>query len=126
MPRGAAPDNGSAMAWTQACGPCSGGCCLNQKELVLSAGGNCVLVPAANVAVEVLDGECLAYHPQHARAIYLNPSAALVWGLCDGVRSADEICRMVRDGYPDAPTNLIDEVIATLAQLEEYGLLVRA
>lgn len=95
-------------------------------EVVLSAAENCVLGPAANVAVEVLDGECLAYHPEHARAIYLNPSAALILGLCDGVRSADEICRMVRDGYPDAPASLINEVIATLAQLEEYGLLVRA
>ena len=92
----------------------------------MSAGENRVLVPAANVAVEVLDGECLAYHPQHARAIYLNPSAALIWGLCDGVRSTDDICRMVRDGYPNAPASLFDEVIATLAQLEEYGLLVRA
>jgi len=86
---------------------------------------NRVLAPAADVAVDVLDGECLAYHPQHARAIYLNPSAALILGLCDGVRSTEEICRMVREGYPEAPATLMDEVIGTLAQLEEYGLLVR-
>lgn len=83
-----------------------------------------VLAPAAGVVVEVIDGECLVYHPQRTRAFYLNPSAALVWGLCDGVRSAAEICQMIRQGYPDAPASLPHEVIATLAQLEECSLLV--
>jgi hypothetical protein len=92
----------------------------------LGLADNRVLAPAADVAVEVLDGECLAYHPRYPRAIYLNPSAALIFGLCDGVRTTDELCQMVREGYPDAPATLMDEVVGTLAQLEEYGILVRA
>ena len=83
-----------------------------------------VLAPAAGVQVEVVDGECLVFHPEHARAVYLNPTAALVWGLCDGVRPVKEICRMIREGYPDAPGNLGDEVITELAQLEECRVLV--
>lgn len=80
--------------------------------------------PAAGVAVEVIGEECLAYHPQHTRAVYLNPSAALIWGLCDGRRSVPEICRMIQDAYPDTAASLPDEIAATLARLEEYGLLV--
>jgi hypothetical protein len=38
-------------------------------------------VPAADVEIEVVDGEVLLYHPQQTRAIYLNPTAAVVWGL---------------------------------------------
>ena len=50
-------------------------------------------VPAAGVEMEVVEGEVLLYHPQQTRAVYLNPTAAVVWGLCDGSRS-------VRGDYP--------------------------
>jgi hypothetical protein len=89
----------------------------------LKAAPHRVPVPATGVAVEVIEEECLAYHPEHPRVFYLNASAALIWGLCDGVRPTDEICRMIQEGYPDAPENLPDEVLATLSQLEEYGLV---
>ena len=85
-----------------------------------------ILAPASGVAREVLEGECLVCHPRDMRVFHLNPSATLIWGLCDGVRPADDICQMIRQGYPDAPANLLDVVMATLAQFEEYGLLVRA
>ncbi|MGA2126589.1 MAG: PqqD family protein [Xanthobacteraceae bacterium] len=88
------------------------------------AGANRLLAPAPDVEVEVIEGECLAYHPRHARAVYLNASAALIWGLCNGARSEREICRMIQDGYPDAPATLPDDVAVALAQLEGYGLLV--
>jgi hypothetical protein len=82
-------------------------------------------VPAAvpGLQIEIVEGECLVYHPQHTRAIYLNASAALVLGLCNGTRTAHEISQMIRDGYPEAQT---DEVLSTLAQLEEYGVVVVA
>jgi hypothetical protein len=83
-----------------------------------------VLMPPAGVFVEVIEGECLACHPKHTRAFYLNSSAALVWGLCDGVRSTEEICQMIQQGYPEAPASLRGEVAETLLQLEECGLLV--
>jgi hypothetical protein len=83
-----------------------------------------VLVPAPGLAIEVLEGECVAFQPKETRAFYLNATAALVLGLCDGVRSTDEICQMIRDGYPEAPPSLEDEVIGVVAELEEYGLLV--
>jgi hypothetical protein len=92
--------------------------------VVLSAAAHRVLAPTAGVFVEVIEGECLAYHPRHTRAFYLNQSAALIWGLCDGVRSTDDVCQMIQQGYPDAPASLRDDVTATLAQLEECGLLV--
>jgi len=33
------------------------------------------LAPVSDVEVEVIEGECLAYHPQHERAVYLNAGA---------------------------------------------------
>lgn len=85
-----------------------------------------VLMPAPDVAGEVLDGEYLVYHPRRTRAYYFNGSAAVILGLCDGVRSIKDICEMIRGAYPDAPSSLQEEVLATLAELEGYGLVVQA
>ncbi|MPZ37430.1 MAG: PqqD family peptide modification chaperone [Rhizobiales bacterium] len=93
-------------------------------EGVLKGTDHRVLAPAAGVFIEVIEGECLACHPEHTRAFYLNPSAALIWGLCDGIRSTDVICQMIQQGYPEAPTSLCDDVGETLVRLEECGLLV--
>jgi hypothetical protein len=84
-----------------------------------------ILKPASGLVIEVLDGECLVYHPQQTRAFYLNKSAALILGLCDGMRDADEISKLICDGYPEGSTSLLAEVTAAMSQLEEYGLLVR-
>ncbi len=80
--------------------------------------------PVGNVESEVIDGEVLLYHPQQTRAVYLNPTAAVVWGLCDGERSIREIIRAIDETYPDAGVDLKEDVLATLKQLQESGVLV--
>ncbi len=80
-------------------------------------------IPAAHVEMEVVDEEVLLYHPQHTRAVYLSPTAAAIWGLCDGSRSVREIIRVIGESYPDA-NSLTDDVLATLNQLQESGILV--
>jgi pyrroloquinoline quinone biosynthesis protein D len=80
-------------------------------------------IPAAHVEMEVVEDEVLLYHPQHTRAVYLNPTAAAIWGLCDGSRSVREIIRIVGESYPEADS-LSDDVLATLHQLQESGILV--
>lgn len=72
--------------------------------------------------LEALDDELLLYHPAHARAIYMNETATLIWGLCDG-RTVDEIHDMLAGAYPDAPSTLADDVRTTLAQLQEFGAI---
>jgi Coenzyme PQQ synthesis protein D (PqqD) len=83
-----------------------------------------VPVPVADIESEIVDQEVLLYHPGQTRAVYLNPTAALVWGLCDGRRSAREIIRLLGESYPDAGDDLADDVLATLNQLKENGVLV--
>ena len=83
-----------------------------------------IAVPALDVAMEVIDGEVLLYHPQNPSAVYLNPTAAVVWGLCDGNRSIRAIIDVIRESYPDASESLPEEVLATLEQLQESGVLV--
>lgn len=79
--------------------------------------------PAGNVEIEVVEGEVLLYQPQGTRAVYLNPTAAVIWGLCDGVRSVREITELLNKTYPDAD-DLINQVARTLSELQESGLVV--
>jgi hypothetical protein len=83
-----------------------------------------VPVPAADIATEIVEGEVLLYHPGQTRAIYLNPSAAVIWGLCDGRRSVREIVRVVGESYPDAGAELAQDVSTVVRQLRESGVLV--
>lgn len=79
---------------------------------------------AADVEMEIVDGEVLLYRPSQTRAVYLNPTASLIWGLCDGKRSVQEIILLIGQSYPDAGMDLTDDVMATLTQLQESGVLV--
>ena len=81
-------------------------------------------MPISNVESEVIDGEVLLYQPQQTRAVYLNPTAAVIWSLCDGKRSVREIIRAIDESYPEAGADLKEDVLATLNQLKESGVLV--
>ncbi len=80
-------------------------------------------VPIADLKTEVIEGELLLYDPQQTKAVYLNSSAAVIWNLCDGHRTTQEIIQLISDGYPDAKANLPEEVLTTLQQLYENRVL---
>lgn len=84
---------------------------------------DCIPAPIAGVEVELVEGEYLMYQPRFSRAIYLNPTAALIWSLCDGVRPLREIVELIRAGYPDAPPDLAKDIVDVVARLEEHGAL---
>jgi hypothetical protein len=85
-----------------------------------------VPIPVKGVEMEVVENEVLLYHPQQTRAVYLNPTAAVVWGLCDGSRSVREIIRILGESYPEALATLTEDVLSTVNQLRESGVLVIA
>ncbi len=83
-----------------------------------------VPVPASDVKVEAIEGELLLYHPLHTRAIYLNPSAAVIWSLCDGQRRVGDIIQMIGESYPESKDQLTEEVLSTVTQLRDSGVLL--
>jgi predicted DNA-binding protein (MmcQ/YjbR family) len=85
-----------------------------------------VPVPIGDLKVEAIEGELLLYHPRQTKAVYLNPTAAVIWSLCDGHRSVHEIIELIGESYPDAKPTLTEEVLSTLRVLEENGLMVVA
>ena len=68
--------------------------------------------------------EMVLYHPQLTNAVYLNPTAALIWGLCDGRRSVREIVGIIENTYPDAGPTLSENVGEVVDRLQGTGVIV--
>lgn len=64
----------------------------------------------------------VVHQPARDRVHHLNPTAALVFELCDGTRPADEIAAVLQAawGLADPP---VDEVRQCLERLRDEGLV---
>jgi len=77
----------------------------------------------ADYRLEQLDDELLLYHPSETKILYLNQSASLVWGLCDGEHSVAEIVQLLSQAYPEAAASIPDDVHAALAEFLHNGCI---
>ena len=73
--------------------------------------------------LEVLDGEMLIYDPTRTRALCLNDTASLIWQLCDGERTVEEIAKVLRDTYPEAGEAVEDDVDTMVRRFAEHGAI---
>lgn len=80
-------------------------------------------IPRQGFQLEELDGETLLYRHSLKKMIYLSESAAVVWKLCDGERTAQEIVNLLADAYPESRDNVIADVVAALDSLVREGAL---
>ena len=55
-----------------------------------------------DIQVDSLDDDIVLYNPAEKKAIFLNQSAALVWELCDGLRSVGKIQGLLQESYPES------------------------
>ena len=69
--------------------------------------------------LEEIDGEVLLYSPKATRSIYLNPSASLIWRLCTGEFSTQEIIDSLQEQFPEQADTIVDDVNTTLNQFLE-------
>ena len=72
---------------------------------------------------EKLDGEILLYHPSKTTVLYLNPTASLIWELCDGRRTTAEIVELLRGAFPEATDSLDEDVESTLRKFMEHDAI---
>jgi coenzyme PQQ biosynthesis protein PqqD len=76
--------------------------------------------------LETLDDEIVLLHPTSNIIIHSNQTGALIWQLCDGQRSVEEIVELLSAAYPESRTEIekdVPEVIQTL--LARGALVVR-
>lgn len=86
-------------------------------QLILSD----IPVPNAEFHLEEFEGELLLYHPGLTKTVYLNPTASLIWQLCDGKRSTAEIMELLRESFPDDCGSIEKDVTTTLEMFDQYG-----
>jgi len=93
------------------------------RELVLS--NRCPHQVAGYQASEAGGSEAslLVSHPARQQALQLNPSAAVIWGLCDGQRTVAEMAGLLREAYPDQAAAIDADVLQALLALTEYGAI---
>lgn len=68
-----------------------------------------------------LGEETLVFCPARSETIYLNDTAALVWSLCDGARTVQQIVDLLSAAYPDAAGRVAVDVDQTLRLLQQRG-----
>ncbi len=66
-----------------------------------------------------LDGEVVLFDPEQTRALCLNATASLIWGLCDGKTTVAEIVQLLRDAFPDAQ-DVAGDVHQALADFSQH------
>jgi hypothetical protein len=74
--------------------------------------------------VEEMEDEILLYKPSTHKAIHLNATAAAIWKLCDGTRTAKDLEECLMSAYPSAPSSVSHEVQEAIYLLLRDGALV--
>jgi hypothetical protein len=73
--------------------------------------------------LEMIDNELLLFHPAQAKMLYCNETASMIWQLCDGQRTPQEITALLATAFPEAADRIADDVAATLQQFLQQGAI---
>jgi len=78
----------------------------------------------SNILVQNIGGETLLYNAEADTIHVLNPTAKLIWELCDGTHSVADIERLIRENFSmAAEQDVSEDVQHTLKIFADKGLL---
>ena len=72
---------------------------------------------------EQVGEELVLYHHASRKSVYLNESGAVVWKLCDGQRTVQQIIDLLAESYPDAKADMAADVWESINNLRREGVL---
>ena len=73
--------------------------------------------------VEELDGEVVLLHPAKNIIIHSNETAALIWQMCDGINTVEDIVNILSGAYPESKNEIAKDVPETIQKLRSQGAL---
>ena len=76
--------------------------------------------------VEEMEGENLLYRLGSHKAIHLNDTATLIWKLCDGSRTVQEIIDLLMKEYPGTEAVIAADVREAVELLVSEGAVLDA
>ena len=81
---------------------------------------------ATGYHLERMDGEVLLHHPGSTTVLYLNETASLIWQICDGQRTMEDVAALLQDAFPETDEAIAEQVELTVRRFVEYGAIVFA
>jgi len=81
--------------------------------------------PVPGFQTQTLDGEIVLLHPEQNTILHVNPTGALVWQLCNGVRSVTEVVIILSEAYPEAQNEIAADVPQIIQQFAAHGALFK-
>jgi len=82
--------------------------------------------PQANPAVlqrEAPEGEVVLVNLDTGASVALNQTGTIVWQMLDGQRTVEQIVTAVRQSFPDAPPDTVNDVSNLMDILAEDGFI---
>ena len=73
---------------------------------------------------EMMEGELVIFHPTDTKVLHSNPSAALIWNLCDGQHTVGEIIQIIAEAYPESAEQIKNDVPETIQLFVENKAIV--
>jgi len=77
----------------------------------------------AGLEEKAVADELLLYDPEQERAVSLNSSATMIWSLCDGTRTTDDIAGSLASGLGVTPEDLLEDVRTAIWDMFLNGLI---
>lgn len=77
----------------------------------------------ADVTVVELDGEAVVYDEQNGSLHHLNPSATIVFSLCDGLTTVRELSAEIAGAFRVPEPDVRRDIYGLVRQLRTSGLL---
>ena len=78
--------------------------------------------PANGLDVHEVEDGLVVFDASTDRVHYLNPTATVVFSLCDGTRTTEEVADLVQSAW-ELDTAPLDDVVTCIAQLRDEGVL---
>lgn len=74
--------------------------------------------------LEDMDGELLLYNPANATTLHLNGPSSIVWELCNGTNSVQDMIDAVQHAYPEQHDQIESDIVGVLKEFIERQFLV--
>lgn len=73
--------------------------------------------------LEMIDNELLLFHPAKTIILYCNQTASMIWQLCDGQHTAQDIAALLTAAYPESADEITRDVETSLQQFLQHDAI---
>ena len=95
---------------------------LKEAAMTTKTGGRCP-IKRADITESKVEDDLVLFDPRTDAAHVLNPTAALVWWLCDGSRKEAEIVNELESLFETVPAALAADVAKSLSDFASVGII---